>query len=409
VVMAAVAVAACFSPVGETQCSTDADCMGGRTCIDFRCRVPDAGAATGGGSATGAGGAAGGGSIETGGGQSGGAPATGGGAACGCKGGNGTCFPGDSPFNCGANGAMCQRCGMGEQCVNGACVMAACGPGTCTGCCAQGVCLTAANQNGLGCGSGGVMCARCPNGQTCVNGTCAQPPPCNSMTCASGCCVSIPGTPGETCLQVDRQNQLACGTGGAMCRNCMGGSCTNGTCSAPVMCNAQTCPTGCCFQNQCVTQQSNLACGTAAAMCQQCMRGTVCQAGACVPNTPTDGGAPVGLPAGSACTNNGPPCDGFCLPEQMSGYPGGYCTGTCSAMQPCVSGVCVSESVFGMTVSSCRSACAAPGTGQSTCRTGYVCTAVSPGSTMGFCRPDCNKGQLASCTSGQCQSNGYCM
>ena len=62
--------------------------------------------------------------------------AAGGGTACGCRNGAGQCQVGDSPFACGATGGMCTRCGNGEQCVNGGCVVAACGPGTCTGCCA---------------------------------------------------------------------------------------------------------------------------------------------------------------------------------------------------------------------------------------------------------------------------------
>jgi hypothetical protein len=120
------------------------------------------------------------------------------------------------------------------------------------------------------------------------------------------------------------------------------------------------------------------------------------------------------LPTGSACTAMSV-CEGFCLEGsqfgQSSGYPGGYCTATCGPMQPCASGVCVTENVFGTMASSCRSTCAGPGTGQSTCRTGYICAlAPTPGALVGFCRPNCNNGALAACPAGQqCQANGYCM
>jgi hypothetical protein len=416
---------ACFSPVGEAQCATDADCTGGLSCIDFRCRAGDGGAAggtsgTGGGAAT-AGGTAGG-DVDAGqGGGSAAGGAAGGGSAvdagtCGCRTGGGQCQPGDSPVQCGANGAQCMRCNFGEQCVNGACVMAACGPGTCNGCCApRNSCLTTAFQSSFTCGLGGSMCSRCPSGQDCVNGTCQQAQPCGPMTCASGCCGF------GRCVPPNQQQDFACGTGGGMCQQCpRGNSCVNGTCQGGTTvdagtpgCSALSCPTGCCAFGRCIMQQSNFTCGLGGAMCQQCMGGSTCTMGACLPNTLPDGGLPPTLPAGSACTAMSV-CDGFCLEAsqfgQQSGFPGGYCTATCAPNQPCASGVCVTENVFGMMASSCRSTCAGPGTGQSTCRQGYVCAiAPTPGALTGYCRPNCNNGALAACPMGQqCQSNGQC-
>lgn len=430
----ALVASSCFTPVPEAQCSTDADCTGGLVCLEFRCRAGDGGSgSTGGGAAGGdAGGAPSGGGDAggtAGGGAGGGATAggsaaggAGGGAACGCRTGTGQCQVGDSPLACGANGAMCTRCGNGEQCVNGACVMAPCGPGTCTGCCARNFCVTSANQSSISCGTSGSMCMQCPRGQDCINGTCQQAMGCGPMTCASGCC--LPGV--NRCMPYNQQSRFTCGTAGAQCAMCPGGSqCTNGVCGGgttdagtPPSCDATTCPTGCCAFGRCVTgnQQSNFACGSAGQMCTQCTNGTTCRMGACVPNTQPDGGIAPLLPTGSACTAASS-CEGFCLEEsqfgQPTGYPGGYCTNTCGAIggMGCgASGLCVTEQVFGQPVSQCRSTCTGAGTGQGSCRQGYVCTlAPNPGALVGYCRPNCNNGGLAMCASGQCQMNGYCM
>ena len=372
---------ACLAPVAEAQCSTNADCRSDQTCVDFRCQTPAGGAGGGGASVGGgaaAGGTAGGGGTAAGGGDAtggGGATAggagggglgggtsgggSGGGVACGCQTGGGQCQPGDSPLACGASGGRCVRCGNGEQCVAGACVMAACGPGTCSGCCGpRNFCVAPSMQSSISCGQGGAMCTQCPRGQDCVSGTCQQAQPCGPMTCASGCCGF-------------------------------------GRCLPPA-------------------QQQNFACGTGGAMCQQCQGGTTCRMGVCLPNVQPDGGTLPPLPTGSAC-NAMMACEGFCLEEsqfgQPSGYRGGYCTAQCGPTQPCSSGVCVTENVFGTMASSCRSTCSAPGTGQSTCRQGYVCAlSPSPTALVGYCRPNCNNGALASCPMGQqCQPNGYCM
>jgi hypothetical protein len=364
------------------------------------------GGGTSGGGTSGGGGASGGGS--------------GGGVACGCQTGGGQCQPGDSPLACGSSGGRCVRCGNGEQCVAGACVMAACGPGTCSGCCGpRNFCVAPSMQSSISCGQSGALCAQCPRGQDCISGTCQQAQPCGPMTCASGCCGF------GRCLPQSQQQNFACGTGGAMCQQCPGGTrCQAGVCQGggmgdggtPGSCDAVSCPTGCCAFGRCIqsTQQQNFACGTGGAMCQQCQGGTSCRAGVCLPNVLPDGGTLPPLPTGSACTAM-TTCEGFCLEEsqfgQPSGYRGGYCTAQCGPTQPCSSGVCVTENVFGAMASSCRSTCPNPGAGQSTCRQGYVCV-LSPSTSalVGYCRPNCNNGALASCPMGQqCQPNGACM
>ncbi|MBM4777775.1 MAG: hypothetical protein GQE15_08740 [Archangiaceae bacterium] len=431
----ALVASSCFSPVGEAQCSTDADCTNGTTCIDFRCRGPEgsAGGSAGGGAASAggvataggdAGGAAVGGGASVGGGTAGGGVMVAGGAAgggmatCGCRSGaTGQCQPGDSPLACGSSGGTCTRCGNGEQCVNGSCVMAACGPGTCSGCCARGFCVAPSMQSTVTCGSAGGMCTQCARGQDCINGTCQQAMGCSAMTCASGCC--IPGA--NRCLPPNQQNRFTCGTGGAQCAMCPGGNgaqCNNGVCvgtttdaGMPNGCDAVSCANGCCAFGRCLptSMQSNFTCGIAGNMCSQCNGGTSCQSGVCTPNTTADGGMVQVMPTGSACTAM-TTCEGLCLEAtqfgQSTGYPGGYCTANCGNGTACTSGICVTESVFGQPVSNCRATCT--GSGQGSCRTGYVCV-PSPASTASYCRPNCNNGGLAMCTSGQCQPNGFCM
>ncbi|MBE2251108.1 MAG: hypothetical protein IAE78_16330, partial [Myxococcus sp.] len=344
----------------------------------------------------------------------------GGGSACGCRNGAGQCQVGDSPLACGATGGACTRCGNGEQCVNGTCTVAACGPGTCTGCCGRGQCVTPSMQTAIACGAPGTMCVTCGRGEDCVNGRCQNVMGCDAMTCASGCCV--PGA--NRCLPPGNQSRFACGTGGAQCAMCPGGSqcdmgvCTGGAADAgPSSCDAVSCASGCCAFGRCVSggQQNNFACGTAGQMCMQCPGGTNCRGGVCTPNTGADGGTPQVLPIGSACTAAST-CEGNCIEErqfgQATGFPGGYCTTNCGAGgQMCPSGLCVTETVFGQPVSSCRSTCTGAGTGQGSCRTGYVCTlAPSPSALVGYCRPSCqNQGFAAMCAQGQqCLTSGYC-
>jgi hypothetical protein len=257
---------------------------------------------------------------------------------------------------------MCVTCGFGEQCVQGRCQMAACGPSTCTGCCANGFCITPSQQSRFACGLNGGACTQCPQGQACVNGACQTP-----------------------------------------------------------RCDITTCPTGCCSATgQCVTQQSNRQCGTAAQACMMCPMGQTCTAGLCLPGgfdggTSFDGGVitpDAGVPStiGNACTTNQecqPPSNGFCLQavivNQATGYTGGYCTASCGAMSPCPAGaLCITEQQFGVMTSSCRNTCRGVAT-QSTCRTGYVCApAPSSAGGLGYCRPRCDvTGSLSGCPMGQ--------
>lgn len=273
---------------------------------------------------------------------------------CGCLDPAGICRTGDSPLACGANMGMCQTCGFGEQCVNGACTMANCGPMSCNGCCTNNFCVTVGQQSRFACGNNGAMCAQCPMGQACQNGVCMTP-----------------------------------------------------------SCDAMSCPTGCCQNGQCQMGNSRFACGTSGQTCVRCGMGQQCNNNTCGGGTPTDGGVMPGtdggVPAGAPCTTNGacqPPVQAFCINEsiagQPTGYTGGYCTQQCGMGQACTGGaVCVTETFFGASQSTCRAPCLNPGT-QSTCRTGYVCQPSMVSTTPGFCRARCdNMGAFSNCPQGQ--------
>jgi hypothetical protein len=350
-----VVLSGCFTAVGEVQCVSDAQCQAGETCVNNRCLLPDggAGASSDGGAAAGGGTAAGGGVASGGGAAQGGGSGGGNGApdggVCGCKS-QGGCVPGDSPFACGAGGGVCVQCQLGQQCVNGGCVTAACGPGTCTGCCAAGLCVTPSMENRFTCGAAGAMCAQCPQGETCVSGVC----------------------------------QIS-------------------------SCSVMSCP-GCCQGNQCQPGNSPLACGAAGVVCQACAQGTSCQNRSCQPSSP-DAGA--GLPIGGACGNTGACLNGFCVPESgfagPTGFPGGYCSASCANGALCPGGsTCVNTGALGVTTKACFAVCPNAEVGmQSVCRSGYVC---APGGQDAYCASKCTNGGLAACPNGKTcnQTSGLC-
>lgn len=362
--VAALTAASCFQAVTEAECLRDTDCDAGR-CFDGVCTS----GAVGGGSATAGGGSQAGGSATGGGGQAmgGGAQNTGGGAAGGgnaggAGGGTTTCAgctsalgcqAGDTVLACGSGGAQCTPCNLGEQCVNGACVMTACGPQSCNGCCLQGVCVPPSSQSGFACGASGAMCMQCPQGSSCVNGSCQM------SSCASTC---------------------------------------NGCCDA---------------SGQCRGGGNVLACGSGGAMCQLCPQGSSCSNGACTPLVGADGGTTL-HPAGAPCTSSAqcqPPQNGQCIPEalpggQSTGYTGGYCTRPCGGAGCGGNAVCITDIILGTSQSTCRQRCG--GSSPTPCRTGYVCQPTVNGES--YCRPDCNNGGLlATCGQNQsCTAAGTC-
>lgn len=120
------------------------------------------------------------------------------------------------------------------------------------------------------------------------------------------------------------------------------------------------------------------------------------------------GGGPVKAPIGAACGTSSSCTSAACY---TNGWPGGYCSRTCSANSECGSGaVCLSG------IDSCVALCPSPGS-RSTCRTGYECVGLK-NRTDGFCTPveqkadtgaACSTG--AQCATGNCYGTwpgGYC-
>ncbi len=109
------------------------------------------------------------------------------------------------------------------------------------------------------------------------------------------------------------------------------------------------------------------------------------------------------LVVGSPCTSNTDCVDGG---RCVTAYPGGYCTRDCNT-QACPSGskCYVVDSSTG--ARACIASCAAPGTGQSNCRTSYVCYDDEAGG--GQCLPRCTTLNVCEGTGLTCNTvNGYC-
>ncbi|MBL8949233.1 MAG: hypothetical protein JNK82_00555 [Myxococcaceae bacterium] len=136
------------------------------------------------------------------------------------------------------------------------------------------------------------------------------------------------------------------------------------------------------------------------------------------PMVVVDAGVPsldAGRPVGAACTNDvqcQAPATAFCIPPTLAGfntgYLGGYCSRNCGAAVTCPAGsICVTETVNGQPFTTCKTICPNPGTGQSNCRTGYICHPNAAGS--GWCGPRCNNQSLPCPNGGMCNNaTGYC-
>ena len=203
-------------------------------------------------------------------------------------------------------------------------------------------------------------------------------PPCNAQTCPNGCCFGL-----GVCIQ---PSVASCGMRGDVCQPCdpmLADGCERGACSCGLglacqpgqvcdggscVCNAQSCPNGCCDGNVCL-MPSLQACGTGGQICTPCGR----QADACI-NGECRCGNNMACAQGQACSGGGCVCninscpDGCCAGAACTkpvlancGAPGTQCspcdpsvadncaTGTCScggngrpcgAGQQCVNGAC---------------------------------------------------------------------
>lgn len=106
--------------------------------------------------------------------------------------------------------------------------------------------------------------------------------------------------------------------------------------------------------------------------------------------------APCGPPQpnGAACAGNGGCAGGFCIPEELYGWPAGYCTSGCDPAAPACpgGGPCLD---VGMGNGICLDGCASTGH----CRPGYGCFDLIPGQPA--CWPDCT-------APGHCVRTGQC-
>lgn len=301
---------------------------------------------------------------------------------------------------------------MGQTCQNGACAAVACGPGNCAGCCVNGAC--SAGTTGGACGKNGAVCTSCPAGQACNNGACG-------VTAYGGACTSNANC---SALGVGAICKLKTSTGN---NTYTGGFCTR-PCNSAFPCGMN----GVCLDTLGVYGETDPICAPA------CMTGSNCRtpgydcyqvAGntqACwiSPLSVLDAGFPDGGIGGSdggvvgaACVSTGQ-CNlypnGFCVTENVpglgpSGFTAGYCTSLCSGMMCSAGSTCTNVNGFGsITQQLCLRNCPVPLGGQSTCRTGYLCTAAGAAGT-GVCAPKCTVAG-ASCPSGQtCNTvTGYC-
>lgn len=353
----------------------------------------------------------------------------------------GMCLDGDSASSCGTGGNRCDACPAGQACANGRC--SGCSSASCPdGCCSGATCNRPPSL--ASCGSGGDLCVgcdahradgcsvsgactcggkgQCAVGTRCLNGACV----CRPASCPSGCClgnvcssptVSSCGSAGGTCTACNEvlsdkctaAGSCGCGAGPACAANqhCVSGSC---------ICDATSCPNGCCEGNVCQAQGPT-TCGPGGGACRACgTRADRCSsAGVC-----RCGDGPA-CADGARCQNGNCVCDG-------TSCPGGCCSGaTCvvgtdptacgtggAACQNCQGGTCMSGVCSACTAASCAgccsgSTCTLTGSVQACGAGGAACVACDPSradgcSAAGVCtcggQPACGAGK--SCVLGVC-------
>jgi hypothetical protein len=278
----------------------------------------------------------------------------------GCCKGN-TCVSPPDELACGGGGNACEPCRANEACSQGRCV-----PDNCAGCVNPASLACETGKANTACGEGGIFCASCGTGTVCKNGRCESD---QCIGCKDGTGTCQPGTA-----------DTACGEGGAACAACTApATCQDRKCLAPATCNATTCATGCCDDNDmCQTAQSITACGTGGARCAACSgAGATCMAGQCK--------QPCGPANCAGCCN----AQGMCVAStnDACGNNGVACV-DCAGSDICSNGQCVATA--------CKSTC--PGCCEgSTCQLGNT---VQKCGKAGDACGACKGGQV--CTSGAC-------
>jgi hypothetical protein len=363
------------------------------------------------------------------------------GNVCGVCTGSETCASGACTSNANDAGMGCADC-----------------PGGCCGTNQLGakVCLYGSSLNNASCGTGGAACQACQSGTHCqlaadaINGTClANAPdggpsggvglPCTTAAdCApflgtAGVCLTT--TPDGGGTYVDGYcTVLACNTQ------------TNAGCPGNSSCfnfadlgfdmmpfpggaygeNRTFCLMGCTSDYDCVfgrpDQIPDYACWFGDQFDTQTGQFSSTALGCFINQAPTTAKAGGPCDWGSTITNAQysecalPPTNGQCVPQTLAdggptGWTNGYCFSSClasvlftNADTYCGTGaMCIVDStstynaygLSGLPASAdCYSSCPAPNGGQSTCRTGYVCFALTEpdGGTApnGICQPACD-------------------
>jgi hypothetical protein len=183
------------------------------------------------------------------------------------------------------------------------------------------------------CGNNGAACTNCqalgfqvcdPQRKACAN----QPQVCDARTCPTGCCDN------GRCFSGADQNE--CGNFGQQCQHCaaQGQQCQGQVCRLPTQCGPSSCP-GCCEGNVCVPGFAPNACGSRGQQCQNCTQfNETC----------------VGTPGGAICEPIPPPpcgpptCPGGCC-DQFGQCNAGTSDFACGAMaQRCVNCAQLGES-----------------------------------------------------------------
>ncbi|MBL8922805.1 MAG: hypothetical protein JNJ54_28405 [Myxococcaceae bacterium] len=199
--------------------------------------------------------------------------------------------------------------------------------------------------------------------------------------------------------------------GGSVAGGSAGGSVAGGSAGGGSASCASTCM-GCCLNGVCQPGTNSGACGTRGVACFACSTNQFCSAGACT-------GANTG-DTGATCTFNADCKEALlggatreCVPPYRpdggpSGWPGGYCSNSgCDSFLDCP-GTTGSCGIDGY----CYNTCFPANLGQGNCRPGYVCSddLTVDGGTFALCVPDCRNPGYAGCGPGRtCSPLGSCI
>ncbi len=143
---------------------------------------------------------------------------------------------------------------------------AGCNAATCPDGCCDSNDHCADGTTSASCGKGGEQCSTCATGQSCENQVCS----CGG-SCTTGCCTST-----GACVT---SAFGSCGAPGVACKTCVAGQECNA--SGACVCDATSCPDGCCNGSTCVpyASQGTGTCGTGGAACTRLRQRTGLQRG----------------------------------------------------------------------------------------------------------------------------------